>query len=385
MSLPSATSSSLTLAEATQDEKVYIWTRHQHVWAPRLTPQAYVDREEYLLTSQLARDGGHTSWILTDPTSTDAHGAPGGRPILSSVETYRKRAIVRDPDGTVRDVTAHGLASVFTFDEFRRRGYAGRMLALVGESLAKQQAREPGSAEFSVMFSDIGKDFYANHQWMPFPSTHMSFPAKPPPATRPDDQLTPVTGDNLPAVAQLDEQTLRRKLAGPPGKGFKVRAAIVPDFATYDWQLARERLICNYMLGRAPAVHGAIYTPADASGSRVWMLWSNVCHGGQEKPEDNVLNILHYAVENDAISDEDMSRALEAIMGLARSNARDWLCAKIDMWNPDERTQRLLRNIPHLEGELVTREETNIPALRWFGHGPVSDVEWVDNEKFEWC
>ncbi|EFY92619.1 hypothetical protein J3459_020103 [Metarhizium acridum] len=384
MSLPSATSKSLTLAKATKHERVYVWTRHQPVWGRRLTAQAYVDREEHLLTCQLTKDGGLTSWILTDPTSTDAHGAPSGRPILSAAETYRKRAIVRDPGGTVRDVTAYGIASVFTLDEFRRQGYAGRMFALLGETLAGWQAGKPGSAEFSILFSDIGKDFYANHQWMPFRSVHMTFPTTPF-TTRYDDQLTLITGDNLQAIARLDEQTLRRKIADPPSRGYKRRVAILPDFATYEWHVARERFMCDYMLGKAPTVHGAIYTPADAPDSRVWMLWSNILYGGKEKPQDNVMNILHYAWENENMSDEDLSRALGAIMGLVHTKAQDWLCSRVDMWNPDERTQRLLENMTRLQGKLIVREKTNIPSLRWFGQGPVSEVEWVDNEKFEWC
>ncbi|KAK9435427.1 hypothetical protein VB005_10224 [Metarhizium brunneum] len=384
MSLPSATSKSLILTKATKDERVYIWTRHQPIWGHRLTAQAYIDREEHLLTYQLTQDGGLTSWILTDPTSTDAHGAPGRRPILSAVETYRKRAVVRDPAGAVRDVTAHGVASVFTFDEFRRQGYAGRMLALLGEALAAQQAEDPGSAEFSILFSDIGRDFYANHQWVPFPSAHLTFPTAPF-ATPYDDRLTLVTGDNLQEVARLDEQTLRRKIAHPPGRGYTVRAAVLPDFATYEWQMARERFLCDYLLGEAPTVHGAIYTPADAPGSRVWMLWSNILYGGKEKPQDNVMNILHYALEDENISDEDLSRALGAIMGLVHTEAQAWLCSRVDMWNPDERTQRLLENMTHLQGKLIVRDQTNIPSLRWFGQAPVSEVEWVDNEKFEWC
>ncbi|KJK86299.1 hypothetical protein H633G_09858 [Metarhizium anisopliae BRIP 53284] len=330
MSLPSATSKSLILTEATKDERVYIWTRHQPIW-----------------------------------------------------ETYRKRAVVRDPAGAVRDVTAHGVASVFTFDEFRRQGYAGRMLALLGETLAAQQAEDPGSAEFSILFSDIGRGFYANHQWVPFPSAHLTFPTAL--ATPYDDRLTIVTGDNLQAVARLDEQTLRRKIAHPPGRGYTVRAAVLPDFATYEWQMARERFLCDYLLGEAPTVHGAIYTPADAPGSRVWMLWSNILYGGKEKPQDNVMNILHYALEDKNISDEDLSRALGAIMGLVHTEAQKWLCSRVDMWNPDERTQRLLENMTHLQGKLIVRDQTNIPSLRWFGQAPVSEVEWVDNEKFEWC
>ncbi|TWU72767.1 hypothetical protein ED733_003062 [Metarhizium rileyi] len=384
MSLPSAASESLILTKADPDERRYAWSRHQPSWGPRYTVQSYMDREERLLTCDLTKGGGLTSWILTD-TETSSVDGPGRRPILSSVETYRKRAIVRDADGTVRDVTAHGIASVFTFDEFRRQGYAGRMLSLLGDSLAKRQAETPGSAEFSILFSDIGRDFYAKHQWMPFRSTHLSFPARPFTTRHHDGRLTLITGDNLRMIAALDEETLRRKMARPPREGCTTRVAILPDFATYEWHMARERFLCNYILGKAPTVHGALYTPAGSPESRVWMLWSSILYGGQEKPADNVVNILHYGLECEDISDEDLSSALRALMGVVHTSAEDWLCAKIDMWNPDERTQRLLLQMTDLQGKLVVREESNIASLRWFGQGSVAEVEWVDSQKYEWC
>lgn len=384
MTLPSSTSPSLIFTKATHDEQVYIWTRHQPSWGPQYTPQAYIDREEHLLTYQLTKNGGITSWILTDPTSTDSHGAPGDRPILSAVETYRKRAIVRDAHGKARDVTAYGVASVFTFEEFRRQGYAGRMLSLLGDTIAQWQEDKPGSAEFSLLFSDIGKVFYANHQWMPFRSTHLSFPAKPF-STDYDGCLSLVTKDKLRMIAELDEQTLRKKVGNPPSEKYTIRAAILPDFATYEWQMARETFLCTHLLGKAPTVHGAIYTPQGSPNSRVWMLWSNILYGGKEKPEDNVMNILHFAVEDENISDEELSNALRAIMGVVHTKAEEWLCTKIDMWNPDERTEKLLGRMADLQGKLVVREKSNIASFRWFGEGPVSEVEWVDNEKFEWC
>lgn len=186
-------------------------------------------------------------------------------------------------------------------------------------------------------------------------------------------------------VAELDERTLRRKVANSPSEGHKVRAAVLPDFATYEWQIGREKFFCTHILGAGPTVHGAIYTPEGSPNSRVWMLWANILYGGKEKPEDNVLNILHCALEDESIPDQELSKALSAIMGVAQTTAEEWICTKLDMWNPDERTQRLLEEMSDLQGKLIVREKSNIASFRWFGQGPASEVEWVDNEKFEWC
>ncbi|KAG5979557.1 hypothetical protein E4U55_005019 [Claviceps digitariae] len=387
---------SLLLAKATPDERIDTWLRHQPHWGSSFTPQAYVSREERLLDLRLTKDGGLTTWILTQDTTTTNNSIDGtnntnnasGRQILSSLETYRKRAIVRDPNGTVRDVTAHGIATVFTAPENRRKGYCSKLLSLLADELTHQQSHEPGSAEFSILFSDIGKTFYAQQQWTPFPSTHLSFSVNPSTTTTTttqDDCLTLITDDNLPTIAQLDEQTLRTKLAHPPLPPHTLRAAILPDLATYEWHFARAAILTSRLLGRAPTVHGAIYTPPGRPHSRVWILWSASVPGASHSPDQNVLNMLHVALEDPAIPEEDLSRALHSIMRVAQTEAQQWHCPKIHMWNPEDRIHALMKRSVSLPTELVVRETSSIASLRWFGEGPVSEVEWVDNQKFEWC
>ncbi|CCE31255.1 uncharacterized protein CPUR_05106 [Claviceps purpurea 20.1] len=397
---------SLVLVKATPEEKTAICLRHQPHWGSSFTPEGYLRREEGLQELSLARDGGLTVWALTQNTdanddnsnnnnnnSYNTDDAPAGRPILSSLETYRKRAIVRGTDGIVRDVTAHGVASVFTPPHHRRKGYSSKMLSLLGDELARQEAQQPGSAGFSVLFSDVGKTFYAQHQWMPFPSTHLSFSVDLSTSTSTttstsntiDDHLTLITDDNLPKIAQLDEQTLRQKLSRPPQSPHTIRVALLPDLPTYEWHFARAAFQARHLFGKTPSLHGALYTPPERPHSRVWMLWNHSLSGGPDSPEKNVLNVLHLALEDHDIPDRDLVTGLEAIMGVAQAQAQEWLCAKIEMWNPDERVKELMGRATKLPSELVVRETASIASLRWYGEGGVMDVEWVDNEKFEWC
>ncbi|KAG6223905.1 hypothetical protein E4U26_004185 [Claviceps purpurea] len=390
---------SLVLVKATSEEKTAICLRHQPHWGSSFTPEGYLRREEGLQELSLARDGGLTVWALTqntdanDDNSNNTDDAPAGRPILSSLETYRKRAIVRGTDGVVRDVTAHGVASVFTSPHHRRKGYSSKMLSLLGDELARQEAQQPGSAGFSVLFSDVGKTFYAQHQWMPFPSTHLSFSVDLSTSTSTttsisntiDDHLTLITDDNLPKIAQLDEQTLRQKLSSPPQPPHTIRLALLPDLPTYEWHFARAAFQARHLFGKTPSLHGALYTPPERLHSRVWMLWNHSLSGGPDSPEKNVLNVLHLALEDHDIPDRDLVTGLEAIMGVAQAQAQEWLCAKIEMWNPDERVKELMGRATKLPSELVVRETASIASLRWYGEGGVMDVEWVDNEKFEWC
>ncbi|KAG5966239.1 hypothetical protein E4U58_002568 [Claviceps cyperi] len=387
---------SLVLVKATPEEQTAICLRHQPHWGSSFTPEGYLRREVGLQELSLARDGGLTVWALTqntdanDDNSYNADDAPAGRPILCSLETYRKRAIVRGIDGIVRDVTAHGVASVFTPPRHRRKGYSSKMLSLISDELARQEAQKPGNAAFSVLFSDVGKTFYAQHQWMPFPSTHLSFSVDLSTSTSTstntvDGRLTLITDDNLPKITQLDEQTLRQKLSRPPQPPHTIRIALLPDLPTYEWHFARAAFQARHVFGKTPSLHGALYTPPERPRSRVWMLWSHSLSGGPDAPEKNVLNILHLALEDHDIPDQHLVAALEAIMRVAQAQAQEWLCATIEMWNPDERVKELMGSATSLPSELVVREKASIASLRWYGERGVMDVEWVDNEKFEWC
>ena len=93
-----------------------------------------------------------TFWILVDTASdTDQ------RTILASCESFRKRALIKDVDGRVREGVSHGIGSVFCNPDFRGHGYASRMLKELGSILDKWQQKDENAADFTVLYSDIGK------------------------------------------------------------------------------------------------------------------------------------------------------------------------------------------------------------------------------------
>ena len=87
----------------------------------------------------------------------DISSAADSRTILASCETYRKRALVKRQDGQVREVISHGIGSVFCNPQLRGRGYAGRMFRELGKLLETWQQQEGQKADFTVLYSDIGK------------------------------------------------------------------------------------------------------------------------------------------------------------------------------------------------------------------------------------
>ena len=123
---------------------------------------AYLARERHLAEQALTKDGGITYWVLVESGADTTTSSAAPRRILAGCETLRKRGIVarrkRDSTegGRVEETVAYGVGSVYCPDEYRGRGYAGRMMDELGKVLRTWQAEEKGVG-FSVLFSDIGQ------------------------------------------------------------------------------------------------------------------------------------------------------------------------------------------------------------------------------------
>lgn len=371
----------LILANPTPDESRQTWTCTHPLWGAALSLDGYILRETRQADLPLARDGGLRPWVLVE-----ADSKPDSRDILSSCETLRKRALVRRPDGEVNEVIAHGVASVFTDPAFRGKGHASTMMACLGEALQAE------GALLSVLWSDIGKEFYNKHGWRPFESDHLEFPV---PAQEKEDEdpsprpasVTIVRYDDIPQLASSDERLIRRAIARPPASpGKTTRVAILPDAATLQWHVLRDAAQCENILGRTPTSHGAVYTTP--SGRRVWAIWRRNHSAPPSQPEKNTFYILRLVVEDEdeaSVPDDELGAALGAIVAAAKSEARDWACGTVHLWNPEPRVRSLAEGSAKLGARFVSRESDSVTSLRWFGDGDVDNVEWLANEKFAWC
>lgn len=188
--LPHASSRSLRLLHPTAQEKEATWRLNGSAWRGALPLETYLRREHYLADQPLTKDGGITYWVLVDDsenadpeelrTSYDAPRSP--RNILASCESLRKRALfVRRPSGSgkaeVQEIVAHGIGSVFCNPAYRGLGYAGRMMEELGKNLEGWQQEEERKTHFTVLYSDIGKQFYAKRGWRVRESRHIALPA----------------------------------------------------------------------------------------------------------------------------------------------------------------------------------------------------------------
>ena len=57
----------------------------------------------------------------------------------------------------MEDVVSHGIGSVFCNPDYRRRGFAQRMIEELGKKLDTWNQEDRKKTDFTVLYSDIGK------------------------------------------------------------------------------------------------------------------------------------------------------------------------------------------------------------------------------------
>lgn len=458
--LPPLNSPSITLALATPSEALAQTKANSEAWAGALDLATYLRREDLLSNQALTRDGGLTTWVLVwypdgqpapgfSPTAappTDAPGKNEDRPriVLCGCETIRKRALAVVPTSssssqpgkksTLTETLAHGVCSVFCPATHRGHGYAGRMIEELGRALEHWQVSttdadddngphpvnpDPRDGErpralFSVLYSDIGKKFYAARGYRVFPSAHVSLPAAAAAAAvaEGDDRekkglegVRMLRAEDLPALCAADEEGLRRRLARRAAKGSSPSAAavvaLVPDLATIGWHHAREEFVAAELFGpsrKPPEVKGALVQLPDgkdgsAAGSRrAWCYWTRVWSKENSAEDPNVLHILRLVVEGEDEDgeqggNEEVVEAVAKLFRATRREARDWGMREVWLWNPAEFAVTAAKRAMDGEGvKVVDREEESITSLRWYGAPEMEGkVEWICNEKYGWC
>lgn len=258
------------------------------------------------------------------------------------------------------------------------------MIELLRGYMAAQQ-REIGEPAFSVLFSDIGRVFYAKHGWLPLENTQIEFRVRQTAAELDTSSVTLIHEEHLAELAERDEALIRKEIAKPNAvDASKFRVAVIPDIDALQWHFYREAFICSAAFGRKPTVHGALYT-SPSTGSRVWGLFERNHYGGPDHPEKNLLSFLRFVIEDESISDEELSAAVVGIFRAAEKEAKDWACSKIEIWNPLERVRKAAEAATEFQTTFVVRQDKNLASLNWFGEGATEDIDWVVNERFEWC
>ncbi|KAL2105090.1 hypothetical protein VUR80DRAFT_9005 [Thermomyces stellatus] len=334
------------------EQRELTWRINHATWANTIPVEEHIRSQEALARTPHATSsiGGRTSWVLHlkgDPLN-----------VVAAVDSISKEAFVKDGKG-VRLVKAYGVGSVHTAPEYRKQGMAGHMLGRLQEVMDTD-------GEFSVLYSDIGTEYYGKFGWVAYPSLQVSAYLE---GNKPEKPagVKFLSRDEMKPYCERDVGKLREKMESLPDDG-RTHVAFLPSFEQLDWQFTRDELSAGQKGLPKPTSQGAA-TEDDSS----WLYW----HHDLSK---NML-VIHRVV---ADSDE----AVRDLLLAAVAEAGQTGLATVVAWNPEglvEDGARLLAE----EGEGVrvrfeSRETYRRPCLRWKG-GANEGVVWEDNQYYAWC
>ncbi|KAI0550365.1 hypothetical protein F4679DRAFT_208741 [Xylaria curta] len=392
--IPDSKSPDLHLSQPTPEECTKIWSNTAASWKDSLTVPLYLAEAQHLTTVPLAKDGGMSTWVLVDKNLP-----PNQRQIFSSCETFRKRALVSDEKGNVEEGLVHGVASVFCPSEYRGRGYGTRHMKELAKVLREWQS-EHGRSIGSVLYSDIGKEYYARLGWLPNPTNgHFVFPAV---EMETSELARLVTELELEVLCRIDEDMVRKAMAMPSATMRKRRVTILPDIDHMLWHIRKEDFAVDSIFGKKAEAKGAI---AGSPGKRVWAVWARRYYRHPDEDGENgngnVLYILRLVVEGDDTANRpreeqvpsatekyvDQAVALKAVLRAAQAEAAKWRLDYVHLWESSPLVQRLVGQ-SGLDVIYVERQESSIASALWFredGGGVDEAPIWVNNERYAWC
>lgn len=308
--------------------------------------QKYVDREMLLGNQPLTKDGGITYWILTNEKAE----------MLCACETIRRPALISRAGSQPEDVSSFGIASVFTPRRNRRKGYATKMLSLLQQRLP---SHAPGVVGFSVLYSDIGRQFYARMGWKPDLSTHITLS----PSTTAYKNVRYCPREEIARLCEKDVEFVRQRIAS---KSSSTRVAVLPDYEVIEWSQTRSLYLMSNSTDITVGKFGAVYS--SAAGKEGWVVYGFTPSKGQ-------LTILRCVPQQG----EELESVVE-LLKASQNLALEYKLTEVYIWNPSDVVLQAARKLQ--EVQVVTRETDTITSIAYYGEG---DAEWLENDPFAWC
>lgn len=279
----------------------------------------------------------------------------------------------------------HGIASVFCHPALRRRGFAARLMRELARTLPHLSLNSKRPLA-SILYSDIGTDYYHNLGWRAAPdNVHVRFDAIP---ASQNLQAKPLKEGDLAQLCKDDEAIVRRTLLEDTNG--KRRLTIVPDLEHMLWHQSKAKFACSKLFGESPKIKGAV---AGEPGYRVWAIWTHRYYGAPgPAASDNALYILRLVVENPRSGhgqegEDPQIDSLHAVIEAAQNEAACWRLPCVKLWSPSPSTRKLIAKakVPFTDEE---RETDSAAMIMWFdseGRQTRSVGEWMGNEKYAWC
>ena len=364
------TAADTEFCEATPEQRELAWKLNGVAWARPVPIETYVAREIHLSEQELTKDGNCKYWVLY------LKGYP--RQIIASCETTRKEVLISE-NGVSRGGYGYGIASVYTNPDYRRQGMAATLLRHVQEAMDRD-------SDLSVLYSDIGRQYYSNLGWHVFPSEEVTLTYIPPTSTSSNE--TPALQHTQPEsirylrieelrnLCDVDKRHLCARFSQIPADGAS-HVAFMPSFAQMSWQIARAEFVAGKLLnGKSPENRGAI-----TSSGQAWIYWD---HDWKSKK----LKVLKVVTVMES-SPQQRINDIRVLVEAALVEATTWGLGTVLLWNPDEETTLGCKAVgdvhPHdIDVVFDERIDDSIPSLRW-ADGKRKETVWEDNYYYCWC
>lgn len=197
-------------------------------WGSPLSLEGYLQRENRLRGHPWSR-AELKMWLLCED--------PGE--VLASCETYRTDSFLHAPDGTLSAGDSYAIASVFTEERLRGRGYATKLMDLLAAELERASPR----AHSALLFSDVGAPLYRRSGYRETPAWDWRFSPEPGEPSALVDRL----------IQDTDVGAALARMRRPEAPFF-----YWPTAAQVDWHIERERIYTELLTHPRPEANGAI-------------------------------------------------------------------------------------------------------------------------------
>ncbi|KAG1734817.1 hypothetical protein EDB19DRAFT_1638788 [Suillus lakei] len=370
-------------------------------WGGSTTLERYLQCYARIDEMEHARDGRMITWVLAprdDPTTLD---------FMCACETYKRTGLVAypSPDGPnkVNESLCYGIASVYTPEAKRRKGYGQHMMRLLHWVISscndfldfpKEWGAPPpkvggaGGAAFSVLYSAVGEDFYRD-AGMQAEGKGGGWEVRTPWswAWEVRSQIGTVTGrveegpgwkwveeGDLDEMWRKDARFIKDSLERAPRSDSSYETSsptayvsALPDGGVGSFQVSRSLLVSEH-----------------AVPLKVWGIRKEII-GNEKATYATWAADMRFTptliVTRLAATRETFPELLEKMKEAAQSAGLE----KVEVWNLPKDLDGLAEGEGNGDGKKYVRTR-GWPLIKWYGRGETRDVEWSFNEnRFCWC
>ncbi|RDX54608.1 hypothetical protein OH76DRAFT_1397971 [Lentinus brumalis] len=402
----------LSLFPATSEQVRESRSRYAAQWSIGRSLEAYLQRDVVLDADEHAANGKLITWVLANRNN------PTGLDFLCSCETFRRTALVAGPRPSpnpggdvsgpqVEEVTAYAITSVYTPPDNRKKGYGRHMLRLLHWVLAPRSALPStfpsewgappdiemlksvgvANAQFSVLYSDVGRDFYdwcgtdptSRDGWVVCGATDTFWKldaSDPIAAKKTDVRFARLSVSDLAALYEHDARWIKEDLVHYARPG-RTQFTFLPDRGvgmfvvrrTMDFTPDLQPVLPSKQWG-AVILPGGAQSFTDALAQPTPLSFVTWTLDLKTSPRTLVVSRLR--------ADESTLPALLDELLLA---AREEQVEKVEFWymRPE------LRALAESKGWKTEERVEHLSAMKWYGDEQQDELEWVYNEKFCWC